>query len=127
MEHVINGSQDNNDDILMAHLDDVVDTYSILVDPNGKIVKTHGVASCGNYEGGEAQVCAIHNPTKHHMNEWPAVFRMDKNALIERTCPHGLGHPDPDSLAFFIKHGITSLGAHGCDGCCTPETKEIES
>ncbi len=32
---------------------------------------------------------------------------------LERTCAHGIGHPDPDSLAWLGCEGI-----HGCDGCC---------
>jgi hypothetical protein len=34
---------------------------------------------------------------------------------MERICPHGIGHPDPDDPAF--KNPIE--GVHGCDGCCS--------
>jgi hypothetical protein len=37
-------------------------------------------------------------------------------------CPHGIGHPDPDSVAFFEKNGDTGFGVHGCDGCCSKGT-----
>lgn len=30
----------------------------------------------------------------------------------------GVGHPDPDSVAYFERHDITHMGVHGCDGCC---------
>jgi hypothetical protein len=48
---------------------------------------------------------------------------------MERICPHGVGHPDPDDLAYRIsiakKMGKDTkyLGIHGCDGCCTPPKK----
>lgn len=32
----------------------------------------------------------------------------------ERTCPHGVGHPDPDDV-------LNEDKVHGCDGCCHPE------
>lgn len=64
--------------------------------------------------------CAIHAPTPHHMHleDWPQLMR--ESTLIERICEHGIGHPDPDSLAFFVKNGDDGWGVHGCDGCCAP-------
>lgn len=62
--------------------------------------------------------CVIHRPSNHHMRSWPAVWRGELR-IIERTCPHGVGHPDPDGP----KH------SHGCDlneegrSCCEPEPK----
>ena len=41
-----------------------------------------------------------------------------KPSHFERICEHGVGHPDPDSLEFFRSIGVTSMGIHGCDGCC---------
>lgn len=38
--------------------------------------------------------------------------------VMERLCPHGVGHPDPDSLRYFERHDIHGFGVHGCDGCC---------
>jgi hypothetical protein len=32
---------------------------------------------------------------------------------MERICPHGVGHPDPDDV-------FATDTVHGCDGCCTP-------
>ena len=73
----------------------------------------------------EGQVCAIHNPSDHHMNQWPTTTRYDRFALVERICTHGVGHPDPDSLAWqreLVERGAIPAGAyaedHGCDGCC---------
>lgn len=53
--------------------------------------------------------CPIHNPSDHHMRSFPQHWRDDRG-LMERICPHGVGHPDPD--------GLESHGVHGCDGCC---------
>ncbi len=63
-------------------------------------------------------VCAIHKPS-HHMREWPIVLRLDYGwPLVERTCPHGVGHPDPDSIAWYERGGKEFYDSHGCDGCC---------
>ena len=53
--------------------------------------------------------CAIHSRTDHHMRGWPQRWRSDRG-MMERICPHGVGHPDPDD--------ITDDKVHGCDGCC---------
>lgn len=63
--------------------------------------------------------CVIHAPSDHHMRDWPTSYRYDKN-LTERTCPHGVGHPDPDDLAW--RPSQDYLGVHGCDGCCARES-----
>lgn len=62
--------------------------------------------------------CVFHAPSDHHMRDWPMVVRVDKHAIVERTCEHGVGHPDPDSLAYYKSIGQGWLGIHGCDGCC---------
>jgi hypothetical protein len=53
------------------------------------------------------------------MRGMPQVWRGDVG-YIERTCPHGVGHPDPDEI--FLD------AVHGCDGCCMPEgwTSKVE-
>jgi hypothetical protein len=55
-------------------------------------------------------LCPIHNPSKHRMVEFPQHWRSDRR-IIERICPHGIGHPDPD--------GRYEDTVHGCDGCCS--------
>lgn len=53
------------------------------------------------------------------MGEWPMVLRMDYGwPLIERTCKHGVGHPDPDSVDWYVSNGGSYSDGHGCDGCC---------
>lgn len=65
------------------------------------------------------EFCTLHNRSDHHMRSFPQEWRNDKNTM-ERTCPHGVGHPDPDDFMLAIK---PYLGVHGCDGCCTPIDK----
>lgn len=57
----------------------------------------------------EGRACCIHAPSDHSMAEFPQHFREDRG-IMERTCPHGIGHPDPDDP--------TLDTVHGCDGCC---------
>lgn len=57
----------------------------------------------------EGQPCVIHNPSNHSMRDFPTHWRGDRG-IMERICPHGIGHPDPDE--------INSDRMHGCDGCC---------
>lgn len=72
---------------------------------------------CDNYG------CIIHNPTKHHMSNWPLIYRERwGRAYPERICEHGIGHPDPDDMNWYHRyHGEVKAyyeGIHGCDGCC---------
>lgn len=58
----------------------------------------------------EGTFCVIHNPSDHHMRDWPTYWRQDRG-MMERICPHGIGHPDPDDA--------NPDHVHGCDGCCS--------
>lgn len=87
--------------------------------------------------------CVIHNPSAHHMHNWDINIRTDREyALAERLCPHGVGHPDPDALAFIrlkvdelryllppgLKdkpYGPFASDIHGCDGCCSQDWMEL--
>jgi hypothetical protein len=60
--------------------------------------------------------CPFHGPSAHKMVEWPIIIR--SSALVERRCEHGVGHPDPDSVAYFERNDWHGYGVHGCDGCC---------
>ncbi len=68
----------------------------------GEVIYAHLVEDC-------VAPCAIHAPSDHHMVSWPQHWRGDR-LMIERVCPHGWGHPDPDDL--------NTDTVHGCDGCC---------
>lgn len=71
------------------------------------LTNVHSPQSClGEY-------CTIHNRSDHHMRLWPQHWRSDRG-IIERICPHGVGHPDPDSPWFDDSYEWV----HGCDGCC---------
>lgn len=62
--------------------------------------------------------CSVHNPSDHPLNKAPLHWRADR-ALMERICEHGIGHPDPDGLAYSNKGWAEAV--HGCDGCCSIE------
>lgn len=79
------------------------------VSGTGQKLKVHDRSKC------EGCFCPIHTPSDHHMRDWPLHWRGDRS-IMERMCPHGIGHPDPDD--FKIKTSIHDDGTHGCDGCC---------
>lgn len=66
----------------------------------------------------EGRHCVLHNPSEHHMRDWPTLWRADLG-IMERTCQHGIGHPDPDDLAFHLTLGHDWLSVHSCDSCCS--------
>lgn len=73
--------------------------------------------------------CAIHAPSDHPMRDWPVV--MNRSTLVERRCPHGSMHPDPDSARWFYENGKGWVTVHTCDGCCNvladaPEAIEVD-
>ena len=75
----------------------------------GQVISVHNKKDCNG------QPCPIHNPSDHCMRDFPTHWRDDRG-IMERICPHGVGHPDPDDLR--IRNGEDS-GVHGCDGCCS--------
>jgi hypothetical protein len=69
--------------------------------------------------------CPFHAPSTHKMRHWEMLWRDDR-ALLERICEHGVGHPDPDQIAYLRKRLDNNNYAyeqsiHGCDGCCLKE------
>lgn len=81
----------------------------------GQVMSTHQPGECAT------KYCVIHNPSDHRMRDYPTLWREDRG-LMERICPHGVGHPDPDHLAAVRelcgKEQAEIGGIHGCDGCC---------
>lgn len=69
----------------------------------GDKLRVHDKSKCAH------TYCCIHNPSNHHMKNWTQNWRVDRG-MMERICPHGIGHPDPDD--------ISTDKIHGCDGCC---------
>lgn len=59
--------------------------------------------------------CVIHNPQPGPWRDWPTNWRGDRK-LMERVCPHGVGHPAAEDAAWLSEGAL-----HGCDGCpCSP-------
>ena len=58
--------------------------------------------------------CTVHNRSDHPMRHFRQYWRWDRG-FMERICPHGVGHPDPDEPWPTDDPGWI----HGCDGCCT--------
>lgn len=81
----------------------------------GERLYTHPRSKC------EGQTCSVHNPSDHHMATWRQHWRADRG-IMERLCPHGVGHPDPDEAAYLKRvlpaEDYKCYGVHGCDGCC---------
>jgi hypothetical protein len=63
--------------------------------------------------------CVVHHWSKHHMRNMPLLWRDDRG-IFERTCEHGIGHPDPDGAHWLERQGYGYENIHGCDGCCSP-------
>lgn len=86
--------------------------------PRG-LARVHSLVDCAG------RPCVIHAPSDHHMRTWRTVWRGDRR-MMERTCRHGVGHPDPDDLAYRLtfpgRVDECDAGVHGCDGCCAPRT-----
>lgn len=97
-------------------------SYDKLTDDAGNVWNVHKASVC------DGENCAIHNPSDHPLKDAKLVVRADsfKHGLIERFCQHGIGHSDPDSVAYFAKQGSHGMGVHGCDGCCNGTYEEIQ-
>lgn len=78
-----------------------------------KLIDVHDRSECKGY-------CPIHNPSNHHMKDWPLYWRDDRK-IFERICSCGVGHPDPDDMAYKQSIGVNIdvEGIHGCCGCCS--------
>lgn len=83
---------------------------------NELLVNVHPPESCAG------RACVVHHPSDHHMRGWLLNWRDDRG-LMERLCPHGIGHPDPDDLAYQLSVG-RDVGVHGCDRCCRARVEE---
>lgn len=78
---------------------------------DGLLVNVHAPDKCAG------EHCVVHNPSDHHMRDWSLNWR-DDTGVMERICPHGVGHPDPDGSAYHEKIGDKYWSMHGCDSCC---------
>ena len=75
---------------------------------NGTIERVHPPTVCAG------ENCCIHNPSPHSMVSFPQHFGRRGTVFMERECPHGFFHPDPDDPK--TKDWIERR--HNCDGCC---------
>lgn len=88
--------------------------YELLGLGGGFLLKTHAENVCGPTR----YPCCIHNPSDHALRDAPMIWRADRG-LMERRCVHGVGHPDPDDLAFKRRTlGEDEAWGHGIHGCC---------
>lgn len=76
----------------------------------GQLIYIHQAGQCKG-------PCPVHNPSDHPMRDYPTHWRVDRK-IMERICPHGIGHPDPDCMYA----GRDTM--HNCDGCCRYEERE---
>ena len=82
------------------------------------LLVTHApVKACETYS------CVIHNPSVNVMSDFPLNWCGDRG-IMERICPHGVGHPDIDSAARFDRMGLSEVNTHGCDGCCVDKEED---
>jgi hypothetical protein len=85
--------------------------------PNGDVLQSHVESECDGFP------CPLHSPSDHALRDAPLNWRQDRY-LMERVCPCGVGHPDPDHLARIQRvrgEGVAwGQGVHGCcsRGCC---------
>lgn len=75
------------------------------------VLNTHRAGDC------LGDVCTIHRRSDHNMRSFPQNWRGDRG-IMERVCPHGIGHPDPDDITVMANE---AEAVHGCDGCCSRE------
>jgi hypothetical protein len=65
-----------------------------------------------------AQTCTLHNRTDHGMRAFMQHWREDRG-LMERICPHGVGHPDPDQWDYLVMtYGKRAAKVEFVHGCC---------
>lgn len=85
------------------------DGTRILLEHTSVWLRVHSPLLC------ERRPCTVHNRSNHSMRSFPQHWRSDRG-LMERICPHGVGHPDPDERhsPMWQDH----MAVHGCDGCC---------
>lgn len=80
--------------------------------PNNVRLSIHDAPQC------EGHPCPFHNPSHHRLWKAQINWRSDRH-LVERICEHGVGHPDPDHLAWVrMALGEAASDERGVHGCC---------
>jgi len=102
-------------------------THDRFTDDAGVEWNVHKRAVCA------AGNCTLHSPSDHPLKDARIVLRGDllfgtkPYGFAERICEHGIGHSDPDSVAFYDSIGEEGTGIHGCDGCCTGRFADLQN
>lgn len=78
----------------------------------GQMLRVHPESKC------HTQWCVIHRPMSGPWDGWPTHWRFDRE-IMERICPHGIGHPAREQSEMWARQGREHEGVHGCDGCCS--------
>lgn len=88
---------------------------------SGQTIQCHERTEC------LGQWCAIHQPMPGPWAEWPRLWHNEHN-IMERTCPHGIGHPVAEMYDFYIDNGRAFDLVHGCcsECVCAPRTAKRE-
>lgn len=89
-------------------MSDSLRSTRVLLENTDTYIRCHDDLSC------RGEFCTLHNRSDHSMRSFPQNWRADRG-IMERICPHGVGHPDPDELTL----DMYGRGIHGCDGCCS--------
>lgn len=92
----------------VSSIDPASGRHRVLLENTNQWIVCHPPDKCAT------TVCCLHNRSDHRLRSWPQHWRSDRY-MMERVCPHGVGHPDPDDFSLFSGH---DNGIHGCDGCC---------
>lgn len=84
----------------------------------GDVLRSHAATAC------DGSPCPLHAPSDHALRDAPLNWRQERY-LMERICPCGVGHPDPDHLtrvSRIYSDGVArGQGVHGCcpRRCCS--------
>jgi hypothetical protein len=86
-----------------------------LPDPEGEGTFVHNAHPRGTCAGSG---CALHGPSAHWLRDMPMRWSPPEPGggpgRMERRCPHGAWHPDPDDGRFRAERGDGPV----CDPCC---------
>lgn len=85
----------------------------------GQVLEVHDQDLCAG------QWCVIHRPKPGVWDRWPTFWRFDRR-IMERICPHGIGHPAVEQFDHWRATDQWWQATHGCDGCCGGTTKTRE-
>jgi len=93
-----------------------------------------GTVVWGAHEGADCSgACALHGPSAHWARGMPLrwSFEEGRGGRMERLCPHGVWHADPDDMAFRRRRGLprdwvwADSACRGCGcGCACEEPAE---